>query len=647
MLVLLSYLEERERDAAAESTQAFAHVAANHVAQFLNTRVRALENLADRIEPDEFGRRPFIAEVERLDAALPGFRAINWIDAQGTIRWVFPHVPNVSALGRNVFDHPRASSSLRESSEFGVVAVTPPLMLFQGEWGFAVYIPVHEKTGESKQILGFVNGVFTLEKALATALDPEQDAGYELEILNGNQLLFPLPSNAGVSLPLRLPPPLPEIAGEANIHVRERTWRIVTRPSRDSLIGRLGTMYRAARSIGLIGAFAIAALAFVSFSKREERKQARLSQERIQQSLAAGQRMESVGKLAGGVAHDFNNMLTTIMGNASMLSSEPSMRDSDRARLDQIQTACDRATALTSQLLAFDRKGSQERDRIAIAEEIPVLKPLLQALIPSGIEFEVANQAAAAWVGISPSQLAQILTNLVSNAVDASRVRGVIRVEIQLIAQGAKVRIAVIDNGDGMNPETQRRALEPFFTTKSEGHGTGLGLASVARLVEQVNGSLRIRSKLGEGSCIEVELPCVDPGEVSDHPSEPTRKPVESLHILVAEDKASVREVTQALLHELGHRSAGYGSAADARTAQREGSFDLVLTDMPMPGGSGLDLAKALRTDGFTGPIILFSGYAEDVESNTLEALGAEFLAKPFRRDSLQRALDRAMRRSR
>ena len=645
MLILLRFLEGREREAAAESAQAFAQVAAGHLSQFLNTRVRSLENFASFIRAETFNREVFIQSAERVNYALPGYRSINWIDPRGTIRWAFPHESNTAALGKNVYDNPLASPSLRDAHDNRVVAVTPPLMLFQGEWGFAIYIPVTESKDGESELLGFLNGVFTLERLVEQALDPEVRAGYEIEIFNGDRQLFPLPSSDAALLPVRAERSSTSILGQQDVHVRGRSWQLVTRPSPDSLMGRLGTLYQAARGVGLMAALALAALAYLAVAKRIDRQIPSRQRLHMKESLATGQRMEAVGRLAGGVAHDFNNMLTTIMGNASMLAMRPALPDEDRARLEQIQAACDRATAMTAQLLAFDRKGSQERKQIAVEEEVRELQPLLRALIPAGIEFEVDTRAASSWIGISPAQLAQLLTNLVSNAVDASRARGLIRVELLELPQERKVRITVTDNGEGMNAETLRRAAEPFFTTKAEGHGTGLGLASVARIMQQAQGTFCIDSKLGEGTRVVLELPWVDAPELREQASQPTAEPLRSLQVLVVEDKASVREVTCAMLHGLGHRTAECDSAGEAlRVHQTEGPFDLVLSDVQMPGGTGVELTAKLRERGYTGPVILFSGYAEDVDAKELEALGAEFLAKPFRRSSLERAIERAFR---
>jgi len=222
-------------------------------------------------------------------------------------------------------------------------------------------------------------------------------------------------------------------------------------------------------------------------------------------------------------------------------------------------------------------------------------------------------------------------------------VHGLIRVEVLPIDQSRRIRIAVEDNGEGMNAETSRQAMEPFFTTKAEGHGNGLGLASVARIIEMADGQITLHSQLGEGTRVELELPCVAAPEITEHALEPEADAIGTLDILVVEDKASVREVTCALLHELGHRTEDCDSSTEGlRSYRLDGPFDLVLSDVRMPGGSGLEFTAQLRDAGFEGPVILFSGYAEDVASSDLEALGAEFLAKPFRHSTLKLAIERA-----
>lgn len=369
---------------------------------------------------------------------------------------------------------------------------------------------------------------------------------------------------------------------------------------------------------------------------------------KLKQQFLHAQKMEAVGRLAGGMAHDFNNLLTVILGNISMILMNFDENDSRFIMLDEINKTAQRATLLTRQLLTFSRKQVVEAQSINLNTVLKDMKNLLQRLIGEDIELSVKFSDDVGTISIDVGQLEQVITNLVVNSRDAMPKGGKITIETMLteLAEtddygrytGEKddyAMIAVSDTGVGMDRETMEHIFEPFFTTKEQGKGTGLGLTTSYGIVKQNNGHIRIYSEPGHGTTVKVFLPLSEGGQ------EPvTRAVVEegdvsgTETILVVEDEPSVRNVAVQILGQLGYTmieaSNGEEGLAMAKAYGLD-RIDLLLTDMVMPKMGGKDLAdtvhrlrpevKTLFMSGYTGSAIV----AEDIMR-----IGAYFLQKPF-----------------
>ena len=373
------------------------------------------------------------------------------------------------------------------------------------------------------------------------------------------------------------------------------------------------------------------------------------------------QKLEAVGQLAGGVAHDFNNILAVIIGYTETLMSRAEPEGTLSQNLSEILKAADRGTALIAQLLAFSRNQVTWPRIIDVNSSIIDIDKILHRIAGEDIYFTLLLGAEAGCIRAEPGQIEQLIVNLVVNARDSMATGGELRVETeqvilsdaeaeaQSVAPGEYVLLQVADTGTGMSPETQAHIFEPFFTTKQDGKGTGLGLATCYGIAKQNGGFISVESELGKGSTFRVYLPRVEPAAEPTAPLPPrvSELPKGNESILVVEDEESLRDVTVATLRELGYN---VREAADGETAQQMLSaadaptVDLVLTDVGMPRLDGVSLARWLETHHPAARVLLVSGYAGDKRLRDEDVtVDHRFLAKPFTRAQLATAVRKAL----
>jgi two-component system, cell cycle sensor histidine kinase and response regulator CckA len=375
-----------------------------------------------------------------------------------------------------------------------------------------------------------------------------------------------------------------------------------------------------------------------------ERKQAEAERDRLREDLHHAQKLEAIGRLAGGVAHDFNNMLTAIKGYSELLVGALGRDDPLRAHAAQIRRAAEQASALPRQLLAFSRKQTLEPELVDLSAVVTSTTDLLRRLISEAITLETAVPAPVR-AFVDASQLEQVLINLALNARDAMPSGGTLEIATDAVdiapdiaaehevEPGRYSMITVADTGHGMDSETKVKIFEPFFTTKAVGQGSGLGLASVYGTVSQSGGFIRVESRPGDGARFEIYFPWVEATQEAQEP-EVSQGPA----VLLAEDEPLVRDLAASVLVDAGFAVHSAANGRDAVTVfEREAdSIDVVVTDMVMPEMGGRALAERIRERHPETPIIYMSGYSDETPE---PQSGSMFLQKPFSAESLVQAV--------
>jgi two-component system cell cycle sensor histidine kinase/response regulator CckA len=372
-------------------------------------------------------------------------------------------------------------------------------------------------------------------------------------------------------------------------------------------------------------------------------KQAEHALREKDEQLRHSQKMEAIGQLAGGLAHDFNNVLSVILNYAELLMQDIHEGDPRLDDLQAIREAGQRAASLIEQLLVFSRKKGGT-PRIANVNEIVFdLKKLLKRTIREDVFLSAQLAPDVDLVKIDPAHIEQILVNLVVNAKDAMPSGGEIVIESSPVnvdeslaarhpglRQGKCVRLTVRDTGCGMSEEVKARVFEPFFTTKPVGKGTGLGLAMVYALVQEARGNVEIESTQGEGTTVNVYLPATAGAVVGRKDTPGTAEQGGGELILVVEDEPSVRRVVKRILEGNGYTVISASSGKEALEVVQDESVDLVLTDMVMPGMSGKELVADLMLVLPHARYCYMSGYAQELMASNNEEEQVPLLRKPF-----------------
>ena len=371
---------------------------------------------------------------------------------------------------------------------------------------------------------------------------------------------------------------------------------------------------------------------------------------RLEEELRQSQKMEAVGLLAGGIAHDFNNVLNVIIGYSKLLLKKLPEADRAHRQVEEICKAGERAAGLTQQLLAFSRKQVLQPRVVNFAENLREMDTLVRRVIGEDIEVATKIHGDVARVKIDPSQIQQVILNLVVNARDAMPKGGKLTLElsnaeldasyakIHNIAPGSYVMLAESDNGCGMSPDVRQRAFEPFFTTKEVGSGTGLGLATVYGIVRQSGGHIWLYSEPGVGTTFKMYFPSVDARETASDEAAHEIAPRGTETILVVEDDPAVRLLVEDILGSAGYRvlAAEDGPGALSAAGQHTGEIDLLLTDVVLPKMGGKEVASRLTALRPGLKVLFMSGYTglSAAHHGNLDA-DVNFLPKPFSPDAL------------
>ena len=380
----------------------------------------------------------------------------------------------------------------------------------------------------------------------------------------------------------------------------------------------------------------------------------RQRQKRLEQELRQAQKMEAVGRLAGGVAHDFNNLLTVISGYTELALARTAANDPGRSDLEQVLRASEGAAALTRQLLAFSRRQVMTPIILNLNQRVNEMGKMLRRIIGEDVELVTRLDPGLGNIKADPSQIEQVIMNLAVNARDAMPGGGKVTIESANVmvdeayveehrdaAPGAHVALTVTDTGQGMSAETRSHLFEPFFTTKEQGKGTGLGLSTVYGIVRQCGGSIEVLSEAGQGAMFRIYFPRVEGRVESPGGTKMMSAPPKgSETILLVEDSEALRNLVYSLLKKHGYTVliARDGEEALKVSEEHTGTIHLVVTDVVMPRMGGTEMARQLLRSRPATRVLYTSGYIDNATLDLeAEILKGAFLPKPFTPQDLAR----------
>lgn len=375
----------------------------------------------------------------------------------------------------------------------------------------------------------------------------------------------------------------------------------------------------------------------------------------LERQLRHAQKLEAVGQLAGGLAHEFNNLLVVIRGSAEQLTADLRGTDVSQQPLLQIEQCVDRAAGLTRQVLAFSRRQAVRATVLDLDRILGDLQPMLRQLLPPGIDVVMSPRAGGWLVKADQGQVEQVIVNLVANARDAMPAGGCLSIGTRPCLAGGDepgttagefVALEVTDEGTGIAPDLQARIFEPFFTTKPPGQGSGLGLSMVHGILSRAGGRIQVRSTPGQGSTFTALWPRTLEGPAPLAEAHPTEAPAgRGRRVLLVDDEPGVRHYVQRLLARHGFEvtAAADGEAALVAAARPGERIDILLTDLVMPGLSGRQLAIRFRELQPAAPVVCMTGFADEEQDVRPGDVITAVLTKPFRAETLLRTLDAAM----
>ena len=631
----------------------------NKVESELAERILALEQLARRWqvrgEPDDADWSSDTA----LAMSGRGFQAIEWVDPQLRVHLVAPLIENKAELGSNLQSDVRRRAVLKGVADQGVTLVSRSVELKSGGRGFIVCVPVIS----NQTYQGAIAGVFNYQDLLDPILkDVAQDDW--LTVYENSEKIY---DRGGNSAPSEEAPAL-----EANIVIGQMTWQARLWPKLETVARARSPLPQVVLLGGLLMAGLLASSVYLVETSRfrarevtavdEQLKKEIAERERVEDELRHALRMEAVGRLAGGVAHSFNNLLLVIQGHAHVLLNSLRPSDALQKHPKEILKASENAASLTRQLLAFSRKQILQPKVLDLNALISQTAELLPSLLGPDIELELSLDPSLGRVKADPGQMEQVIMNLVVNARDAMREGGKLKIETTNETSSWSsvhperagqlgVMLAVSDDGCGMSEETRSRIFEPFFSTKEKGKGTGLGLSMVYGTVEQSGGSIKVLSAPGRGTTIQIWLPRVEEAEPAASLPEPKkpieiRPPLATETVLLAEDDQGVRRIAREFLRMKGYQVLEAGNAAEAIRIAREspGPIHLLLTDIVMPGLKGEELVERVTTIRPDVKVLYMSAYTEDAILNLgILAPGTNFIEKPFGPEDLARKVRKVL----
>jgi signal transduction histidine kinase/ActR/RegA family two-component response regulator len=576
------------------------------------------------------------------------FQTIEWVDPTFHVRWVAPQGANEPGLGPDLGADAHQRVALQTAGDSGRTEIMPVTSQTRGR-GLLVCVPLFK----DQKLRGFLTGVIRYQDLFSSTLQ-EVERNYWVAIYDGDEEIY---SRAGSSSRRAQ-----AWGQQTDIRVRQMTWRVRVWPNPQTLAHVQSPLpsvtFLAGILIAALLGFAVYLGETAQFHSQEvvATNKALLKEiagrEQAEEALRQAQKMEAVGRLAGGVAHDFNNLLMVIRGHAALSLNHFGPKDPIREELREILEAADRASSLTRQLLALGRKQVLQPKVLDLNSLATQAAELLSPALGPNMDLHLDLDSNLGRAKADAAQVEQAIMNLAFNARDAMPDGGTLTIRTANteldeswtrrypeIRPGPHVILEVRDNGCGMDEETQSHLFEPFFSTKERSKGTGLGLATVYGTVNQSGGCIAVSSKTGEGTTIRIYLPSVE--EPIEDAEEPTTLS-ESMHghetVLLVEDDDAVRRMTCEFLKIKGYSVLEARSPVDAIQVMEShnGSIGLVLTDVVMPRMKGTELADRL-VKLYPGLKVLYmSAYTEDAAiASGFLGPGCAFIEKPFSPEEL------------
>lgn len=666
------------------STFARRTLAANPGIQALSWNPRVTEAQRSSFErrarddgQDDFGILERTPDGHMVPAAFRDEYVVVW--------HIEPVETNAAARGFDVASDPVRRQALLRACETGEPVATEPIQLVQDaadRYGILVFSPVYpnghlpERSDQRCRVArGFATGVFRVDEVMLAALGHHVDANIRI-VLTDDKMIDRDRSIWSNGSPLQQAGSPARVAAVGAlsavtpITVAGRRWSMLftATPSYRSAAGTWRPWLALAAGMsfaGLLSAFLLVVTGNAVIISRAnddlqreiaDRKQVEQSLQQNEERLRQAQKMEAVGRLAGGVAHDFNNILTVIAGYCEFLLERFASDQAAISELKEIRRGAETAASLTRQLLAFSRKQILAPRILDLNGVVLGLNQMLRRLLEENISIKFHLASRAVMVQADPGQLEQVLLNLAINARDAMPRGGTLTIETTTaildqtyadshlgVAPGQYVALSISDTGTGMTPEIKRHIFEPFFTTKPAGQGTGLGLATVYGIVKQSGGEIDVYSELGIGTTFKIYLPAVSHAEVVTGVDRHIPEMLTGTDtVLLVEDETQLRVLTERVLCRYGYTVLSASNVQEGLrvSTQHPGEIHLLLTDVVMPGGSGRDLAEQLVTARPEVKVIFMSGYTDDaIVHHGVLAPGIVFLHKPFTPQALARKL--------
>ena len=648
-LILWQRLLTEQRADIQAATRVHASFVKDKLEAELRARILSFDRLAGRwknLDPEND-----IAVETAWTSLMSGYRAyqtIGWMDPTLHVRRMEPKNDADIDVGSYLTNDVHQRMALQAAQDSGRVVVTS-VTLERGGPRLLVCAPVFQ----GQQLHGFLFGVIDDQEMFSSVLEGLEQ-NYWVAVYDGERELY---RSGGSDAPRAL-----TWAQEANVDFRQLSLRVRVWPKPRTLASARSPLPTVTFLAGILVAALLAFSVFIGETAQHHAREVAIinrdlqreitGREQAEAALRQVQKMEAIGRLAGGVAHDFNNLLMVIRGHAALSLNYFASDHPMYQELNEILNATDKASSLTRQLLAFSRKQVLQHKVLDLNSIVSQAAQLLIPALGENIHLSLDLDPSLGPVKADPVQIEQVIMNLAFNARDAMPDGG--RLTIQTastdldeswkqrhpdLRPGPHVVLTVRDSGCGMDPATQSRIFEPFFTTKERAKGTGLGMATVYGTVNQSGGFVTVSSKVGEGTTIQVYLPRTEEApEVTEKSSllpESTR-PHET--ILVVEDDDAVRRMTREFLKIKGYAVVEVNSAADAIKFMESHpeSVDLVLTDVSMPKMKGTELVDRLANLRSGLKVLYMSAYTEDAAINSgILGPGNAFIEKPFSPDEL------------